>query len=286
MVKAKDQVTVTDVTDAYSIALTSETYTFAGTTSGAPPGLSCTTQVVAYCGVQACAEVTVGEIICPDGISAVVSGNSSISPTITFTTIETITESCEATIPISVDGVTINRKFSFAVAKTGEAGDTSKLEEDVVNRMTSIQSDIDKIDMIVSQLSKQTGFALGNALQDYEGYDIPTLYNYPTFTDFFIWDVCSETLKCADDLICGINDYDSHEYNVYKSTKYNEYYAFKKTDGVYSWMPLTAAEYEILSSQYASIKIEDGKVKMYAAENEESSYMELTPSGVKTNKIF
>ena len=33
---------------------------------------------------------------------------------------------CEATVPISVDGLVINKKFSFAIAKTGEKGDTGK----------------------------------------------------------------------------------------------------------------------------------------------------------------
>lgn len=122
--KASGQVTVVDVTDAYSVLLTSEAYTFIGNTAGAPSGLSCTTQVVAYCGAQQCSSVSISTVTCPTGISATISNNNTVSPTITFKTTATITEACEATIPVVVDEVTINKKFSFAVAKQGTQGNT------------------------------------------------------------------------------------------------------------------------------------------------------------------
>ena len=121
--KASGQVTVVDITDAYSVLLTSESYTFVGNTTGAPSGLSCTTQALAYCGTQQCSNVSVSTVTCPAGISAIISNNNTVSPTITFKTTATITAACEATIPVTVDGVTINKKFSFAVAKTGATGD-------------------------------------------------------------------------------------------------------------------------------------------------------------------
>lgn len=121
--KASGQVTVVDITDAYSVLLTSESYTFVGDTTGAPSGLSCTTQVVAYCGTQQCSSISVSTITCPAGISATISNNNTVSPTITFKTTATITAACEATIPVVVDGVTVNKKFSFAVAKQGTQGD-------------------------------------------------------------------------------------------------------------------------------------------------------------------
>ena len=124
-VKTSGQITIVDVTDAYSVILTSEAYTFVGDTSGAPSGLSCETQAVAYCGTNQCSvvNVTAGDIVCPTGISATVSNSGSSAPTITFTTTSTITDACEATIPIVVEGITVNKKFSFAVAKAGETGE-------------------------------------------------------------------------------------------------------------------------------------------------------------------
>lgn len=139
--KASGQVTLVDITDAYSVLLTSESYTFVGDTTGAPSGLSCTTQVVAYCGTQQCSKVSVSTITCPVGISATISNNNTSSPTVTFKTTATITEACEAIIPVVVDGVTINKKFSFAVAKQGNVG---KSIATLTTNYSYTQSDIDR----------------------------------------------------------------------------------------------------------------------------------------------
>ena len=121
-IKSADQITIIDVTDAYSVILTSEAYTFVGGTSGVASGNTCTTQAVAFCGTSQCQTVTIGTIVCPTGITSSVSNNNTASPTITFTTNATVSTACEATIPVTVDGITVNKKFSFAVAKTGSTG--------------------------------------------------------------------------------------------------------------------------------------------------------------------
>lgn len=125
-IKSADQITIIDVTDAYSVILTSEAYTFVGGTSGVASGNSCTTQAVAFCGNAQCQSVSVDQskITCPSGISASVTDNNTSSVTITFTTTATVSAACEATIPVVVDGITVNKKFSFAVAKTGATGQT------------------------------------------------------------------------------------------------------------------------------------------------------------------
>lgn len=125
-IKSADQITIVDVTDAYSVILTSEAYTFVGNTSGAPSGSSCSTQAVAYCGASQCPIVSVDQskIVCPTGISAAVTNNNTSAVTVTFTTTAMISNACEATIPVVVDGITVNKKFSFAVAKTGATGQT------------------------------------------------------------------------------------------------------------------------------------------------------------------
>lgn len=122
-IKAKNQVTMLDITDAYSVILTSEAYTFVGNTSGAPSGLSCSTQIVVYQGNTQCTNVIV-TVTPPTGIKADIAGNNGASPIITFTTTATITASCEATIAVTIDDTTINKKFSFSVAKQGNTGET------------------------------------------------------------------------------------------------------------------------------------------------------------------
>ena len=65
--KSAGQITIVDVTDAYSVMLTSETYTFIGENNGASSGSTCSTQAVAYCGSNICSSVSVNasNIICP-----------------------------------------------------------------------------------------------------------------------------------------------------------------------------------------------------------------------------
>ena len=125
-IKSADQITIIDVTDAYSVILTSEAYTFVGDTSGVASGATCSTQAVAFCGTTQCQTVSVDQtkITCPTGISASVTTNNTSAVTITFTTTATVANACEATIPVVVDGITVNKKFSFAVAKTGATGQT------------------------------------------------------------------------------------------------------------------------------------------------------------------
>ena len=126
-IKGSAQTTLIDVTDAYSVMLTSEAYTFQGNSEGAPAGSTCSTDIVAYCGDVPCKiSVSSEDIVCPTGISASVENNNSLSPIITFKTTAVIKVACEATVPISVDGLVINKKFSFAIAKTGEKVDTGK----------------------------------------------------------------------------------------------------------------------------------------------------------------
>ena len=139
-IKAADQLTILDVSDAYSIMLTSETYTFIGGTSGAETGVSCETEAVAFCGSNQCStvNVTAADIVTPTGISASVTNNGTAKVKIKFTTTATITTACEASIPVVVDGVTINKKFSFAVAKAGTNGTNGKDGTSVTVKSSSV----------------------------------------------------------------------------------------------------------------------------------------------------
>lgn len=127
-IKSADQITILDVTDAYSVMLTSEAYTFIGGTGGVGANQSCSTEAVAFCGQNQCASVavTAADIVCPTGITASVANSGTSKVKITFTTTATVNTACEATIPVVVDGMTMNKKFSFAVARTGNTGATGK----------------------------------------------------------------------------------------------------------------------------------------------------------------
>lgn len=159
-VKSADQITIIDVTDAYSVILTSEAYTFVGNTSGAPSGSTCSTDAVAYCGSNQCSVVNVNasEIVCPDGISASVSNSGTSSVKITFTTTKTITSACEATIPVVVEGITVNKKFSFAVAKAGQNGQDGTDGKDGQNG----QNGADGADAITMSITTSNGTVFKN----------------------------------------------------------------------------------------------------------------------------
>ena len=118
-IKAADQVSIVDVTDAYSVILTSEAYTFPGTTDAAKPS-TCTTQV--YC-TQGDHEVpfTIGSCVCPTGVSASVNKDGK---TVTVTSSSAMTAAGDVTIPVTINGtgIEIDKKFSCAIAFTGAQG--------------------------------------------------------------------------------------------------------------------------------------------------------------------
>lgn len=122
-VKAADQVSIIDITDAYSVMLTSDSHTFTGSTSAALAG-STSTQVVALCGSEA-VPVTVGSITVPTGATATVSDNGTTTPTITITVTTSVTSGGTVTIPVTITGkdVTITKEFTYAIAFKGIQGD-------------------------------------------------------------------------------------------------------------------------------------------------------------------
>lgn len=123
--KAADQVTIVDVTDAYSVILTSEAYTFPGSTSAAKAG-STTTQVIAMQGAtQVAASVTLSEITSPSGVT-VTKDTSTTAPTLTITVSTAVTAPGNVTIPVHIGDITITKTFSFAIAFTGAGGSAGK----------------------------------------------------------------------------------------------------------------------------------------------------------------
>ena len=123
-IRAADQITIVDVTDAYNVHLTLDSYTFPGSTNAAKAG-SCTTQVVAYLGdEEASATVTAADIVCPTGVSATVnqSGDYAGSPLITISVTTSVTTPGVVKIPVHVEDVVVNKWFSYGIALTGSTG--------------------------------------------------------------------------------------------------------------------------------------------------------------------
>jgi hypothetical protein len=124
-IKSSDQISIVDVTDAYSVTLTSEAHTFPGTTGAAKAG-STTTQVYAMLGAsQVAASVAVSEITgLPTGMTASVDTDTT-APTLTFTVTTAMTTASGAVkIPVHIGDITIVKQFDYAIAFTGATGAT------------------------------------------------------------------------------------------------------------------------------------------------------------------
>ncbi len=121
--KAANQVTIVDVTDAYSVILTNDAHTFVGSTSTLGTAQSTTTQVVAMLGGSVvAASVTLSEVVCPTGVTVSKDTNAT-SPTLTFSLADTVAAGGTITIPVHVGtDITINKTFSFSIAFKGATG--------------------------------------------------------------------------------------------------------------------------------------------------------------------
>ncbi|MBO1123052.1 hypothetical protein FQS88_14360 [Enterococcus casseliflavus] len=103
--------------DAYTVFLTNESYTFAGSTSAALAG-STTTEVVVYKGINKITPTSVVVGTKPTGLSSSVSGS-----VVTFTAATTlVTKSGTVPITITVDGKTFTKQFAFAISFQGDPG--------------------------------------------------------------------------------------------------------------------------------------------------------------------
>lgn len=124
-VKISDQISIVDVTDAYSVILTSESHTFAGTTSAAKAG-SCTTQILAFRGnEQVAASVTLSEVVSPNGVT-VTKDSDTTAPTLTIAVSTAVTSDGVVKIPVHIGDIVINKEFTFAIAFTGATGSAGK----------------------------------------------------------------------------------------------------------------------------------------------------------------
>ena len=122
-IKSVDQISIVDVTDAYSVILTSEAHAFPGTTNAAKAG-STTTQIIAMQGAgQVACSVTVSEITKPNGVT-VSSDNNATSPTLTIAVTTSVTTGGVVKIPVHIGDITITKEFTFTIAYTGAQGAT------------------------------------------------------------------------------------------------------------------------------------------------------------------
>lgn len=124
-IKSSDQISIVDVTDAYSVILTSDSHTFPGSTSAALAG-NVSTQIIAMRGAeQVNASVTVSEITKPSGVTVSSDGDTT-APTLTIAVTTSVTQGGIVKIPVHIGDITIMKEFSFAIAFKGNTGATGQ----------------------------------------------------------------------------------------------------------------------------------------------------------------
>ena len=119
-IKASNQMSLTDLTDGYSVIMTNDNYTFLGDTDSVASTQSTTTQIQA---LQGSSQVPckVGSISAPSGLS-IVSDNKTPIPTLTITATSTLSQSGSVMIPVQIGDITINKTFSWSIAFKGQNG--------------------------------------------------------------------------------------------------------------------------------------------------------------------
>lgn len=123
IIKSADQISIVDITDAYSVILSNESHTFVGGTNAAVAGTA-TTNVYAFRGGEQM-PVTIGTIAGKTGITATASGSGTTSALVTFNVTTALTSGGTIDIPVTITGtdVTIVKKFTYGIAFTGAKGD-------------------------------------------------------------------------------------------------------------------------------------------------------------------
>lgn len=104
--------------DAYTVFLTNESYTFAGSTDAALTG-STTTEVVVYKGINKITPTSITVGTKPTGLTSSVSGS-----VVSFTAATTlVTKSGTIPLTITADGKTFTKQFAYAISFQGGKGE-------------------------------------------------------------------------------------------------------------------------------------------------------------------
>ena len=143
-VRAVNEITISDLTDALTVILSSENYTFSGDENGAIVDSTCSITLAAYYGKTQCPKVYISEVTYPEEMEYEVENNNTANPSIIFRVMAPFLDTIQATISVSIDDVTISKVITFAVAKQGT------MSEEQLQTVVTLQTDMDSIKAEVS----------------------------------------------------------------------------------------------------------------------------------------
>ena len=116
-IKAADQITIADLTDGYSITLSMDAVSLNGGISTLGTAQSVTVNVTALQG-GAKKVPTIGEITCPNNVSASAGTASDSVVPVTISFAAALAAAGKVVIPVTVDDITINKEFAFSDRKS------------------------------------------------------------------------------------------------------------------------------------------------------------------------
>lgn len=143
--------------DGFTVVLTNETYTFAGTEKAAVANnINCS--VLAYSGTERVA-ATIGTITgIPSGMTVNIYQNNTVNAYFKVTVTSSMsTASGFLTVPITVDGNTFTKTFSYAIAFKGESGVTFN----IYSETGMVFNSDDNIILKLQKMHGSTSIALG-----------------------------------------------------------------------------------------------------------------------------
>ena len=134
-IKATNQITISNVIDgkdAVAVILTDENHTFSANSSGQAAATTISTGILAYKGSTKIA-ATVGSITgLPAGMTMTINNNGTANATISIAVTASLTTlSGNVNIPITANGMSIVKVFSFTLSKAGATGSTGAAAKSV-----------------------------------------------------------------------------------------------------------------------------------------------------------
>lgn len=121
-IKSSDQITIVDLTDAYSVMLSMDSVSLTATaTNKLNTAKTVTVNVYAYRGTDILTP-SVGTPTCPTNVTASIGTASNHVVPITFTFAAALNTSGTIQIPVTVDDVEIIKQFSFSLSFVGSTG--------------------------------------------------------------------------------------------------------------------------------------------------------------------
>lgn len=129
----RDQITITDITDGYSVSLVPSSTSLSGGVTSLGTAQSVTVNVVA---LQGGTKVTpsVGTPVCPSNVSATVGTASNNEVPVTISFAAALNTAGKVTIPVTVNNeVIMNQEFPFSIAFAGAPGATASSYDLIVS---------------------------------------------------------------------------------------------------------------------------------------------------------